>query len=474
MTDATDLTDQISPTFCVLPWVQVHVDEAGRVLPCCGVEHTAFKPPKGGDSPNVNRQALPEAWNDDAFRTLRTELLNGNKPRACNICFYQESHGATSMRLNKNQAFLGTPRQRKRLIPVVSASSDNGGKVAELPLSYDLRPGKLCNLKCRMCSAKWSNLIEQDPVHHQWAPAPAPPRFADGRVAAEWYENVDLVEERLLVDPARIEHLHFGGGEPFIMPAVQHILQRLAEDGRATDIRLSFVTNLKKIAPKLLDHVAQFRAPAITVSVDGFGEVYEYIRFPGRWSKLERNLEQLRQVPGVKLICRPTIQAYNVLSITQLLDWLESKQIDWQIGLVVAPAHLSARLLSERGKQLACERLEAFLSRSVQAAASPELLSRTRMVMADMMKPLPQRDHRRLLDEFMAFTNDLDATRGQSIHDSLPEVADAIAEAAGGWDHKPKFAVAEAAPQAPGKGRQGTGRRKTLAERLPHASNQGS
>jgi hypothetical protein len=202
----------------------------------------------------------------------------------------------------------------------------------------------------------------------------------------------------------------------------------------------------------MLQNIGSFFKPSITVSVDGYRSVYEYIRFPASWERLESNLLRLRQQENVMLGCRPTIQLYNVLSITDLLDYLENQEITWRVGLVVAPKYLSARLMSEEGKALAADRLRAFLQRSRLAAVEPALRSRVEMVIRDMMRPFPLQEHQQLLESFMQFTNDLDSTRGQSVHEALPEVSRYVSEAAGGWSNQFRFAQPSCDSRIPSPG----------------------
>ena len=429
---------QISPAFCILPW-QVHIDEAGRILPCCATRHIDFVPKHFPDGPNLHYERLPEAWNGNVFKKVRQKMLIGKKPKSCFACYQQEALGGSSMRLIKNNQFLNHPKWQKDVLHRIEYSKKNNGVVEELPFSYDLRPGKLCNLKCRHCSAKWSSLIENDPVHQQWSPGPPEIKEKGKAGFANWYEDMAIIEDRILVDPTKVKLLFFAGGEPLIMPSVKEALRRLVDNHMASQIKISFSTNLKVVTDKTLKLISSFRFPEIFVSVDGYKSVYEYIRYPIKWERLEINLKRLQQEKNISLGCRPTINIYNIMDVSNLLDYLEEQNIDWAVGFVVAPQFLSARLMSQNGKSAAAERLEKFLERSQLAAKKPVLRSRIEMVIRDMMKPFPDQKHQYLLDKFMAFTNDLDRSRSQDIHETLPEVCHYIEEAAGGWSNKIRF-----------------------------------
>jgi hypothetical protein len=51
----------------------------------------------------------------------------------------------------------------------------------------------------------------------------------------------------------------------------------------------------------------------------------------------------------------------------------------------------------------------------------------------EMMKSPDREELARLRREFMLFTNDLDKSRRQNIHEALPELSQFMDEAVGGW-----------------------------------------
>ena len=123
-----------------------------------------------------------------------------------------------------------------------------------------------------------------------------------------------------------LESLHFAGGEPLIIPEMLEALDLCIQAGRADQIDLSYNTNITVIPDRVARLWPYFRSVTVHCSVDGFGAVNDYIRRPSQWSDIDRNLHLLDQhFKEWKLrlvVCSATVQAYNVLQLGELFDYL--------------------------------------------------------------------------------------------------------------------------------------------------------
>ena len=54
---------------------------------------------------------------------------------------------------------------------------------------------------------------------------------------------------------------------------------------------LFYTTNLTVLKDELFDLWSQFGHIYLGVSIDGYGEVDDYIRYPSKWEKLEKNIK---------------------------------------------------------------------------------------------------------------------------------------------------------------------------------------
>ena len=91
----------MSDTFCVLPFTHLSTRPDGAITPCCRSRDTLG---------NIKDMTFEEAWNSERQQKLRTQLLNGERPKYCFQCFDMEDQGSISMRQSMNKT-------RKHMIP---------------------------------------------------------------------------------------------------------------------------------------------------------------------------------------------------------------------------------------------------------------------------------------------------------------------------------------------------------------------
>ena len=124
------------------------------------------------------------------------------------------------------------------------------------------------------------------------------------------------------------------GGEPTINRTQLKFLKNLCTSGRAPEIDLDVTTNLIAVNQEVDGIFAQFKSLSISASADGCNEVYEYVRYPGKWSSFVRNIARLREArPDVKILICVVLQALNALNIVELFDWADGQDISIYLGI---------------------------------------------------------------------------------------------------------------------------------------------
>ena len=99
-----------------------------------------------------------EAWNSERQQKLRTQLLNGERPKYCFQCFDMEDQGSISMRQSMNKT-------RKHMIP------ENCSAVMPFQVPVlELKMSNLCNFRCRTCKPDLSTTWLKDwhKVKHEY------------------------------------------------------------------------------------------------------------------------------------------------------------------------------------------------------------------------------------------------------------------------------------------------------------------
>ena len=93
------------------------------------------------------------------------------------------------------------------------------------------------------------------------------------------------------LDFSQLKEIRMWGGEPFLTNTHKDILNYVIAQGNAHNINLMYNTN----GTQLIDNatkqlIEQFKFARISFSVDGIGEKFNYIRYPGNWQQVEQNL----------------------------------------------------------------------------------------------------------------------------------------------------------------------------------------
>jgi hypothetical protein len=415
-----------SPTFCAIPWVHLFADEMGVMRPCCMTlgerQHTSCD--ANGEPYTVFREGgIEESWNAPFMKDLRQDMLAGRRPAVCQRCFSEEDLGIESYRSYANAKHSG------RIAEAVAATSAEGESPSSLIRSVDLRLGNVCNLRCRMCSPLSSRLMIDE-----WGEifnSTGDPRLEELR-HVDWFSRPEFwsMFEKYVSD---IEMLHFGGGEPLLVPQGLDFLQRLVDTGKAGNIALSYITNLTVLPPRVFDLWSKFRRVALTISLDGYTDVNNFIRYPTRWEKLDANLRVVREWGtdlNLWVTFNTTVQAYNVLRLADIFEYtftLAAPQVDPfpRLSLLQLPQCMSVGVLPAGMKDLAALRLRDFVAKwtgrwpEAEEGADHRFGSAVEGVIAHMNET----DLQHALPELIRRNAIFDRMRGNDVRMIIPELA---------------------------------------------------
>lgn len=136
----------------------------------------------------------------------------------------------------------------------------------------------------------------------------------------------------------RITHLDLNGGEPSASPAYRELL----ENPPPNLVSLRLNTNCTKVLwdlGKLADvgvHVT------VTVSLDGIGQVHEYLRYPITWQKFLINLHIYKHMP-VTLNTWTTVSALNIGNFNDIVNFVEVHGFDHSWAFLEHPKPLNVK-----------------------------------------------------------------------------------------------------------------------------------
>jgi len=381
----------MSKTFCILPWMHLATNASGNLRVCCNsTPGKNFIRRPDGSAYKLHRDDLEEAWNSEVYKTIRQQMLDGERPEMCTRCFREEDAGVRSARQAWNDKW------QEEVKYTVDAPFD---------IKYvDLRLGNLCNLKCRMCnpyaSNQWVkewNLIE----------TALEPSEYDRLKNMNWPEK-EKTWENLFSIADTVEEIYLTGGEPTIIQEQHRLLDYFIDKGTAHKIRLKYNTNLTNVPKHLIDKWSKFKRVQLNCSIDATGKLDRYIRYPSNWDKIVENFGTVRQLDNVNIEIHCTVQMYNILHLDKLIEWALPYGHKIYFNILNHPEYLNIRCLPIQLKNLAQIRLAQYTD-----------LPKVQSIVDYMWKE----DWSDKLPQFYEYTKKLDESRGESLSTIVPELA---------------------------------------------------
>jgi len=383
--------------FCIVPWVHLHVWPNGQAYPCC---LTSWNHPVG----NINQTPMIDVWNSDGMKQLRKNIIAGVPSDSCSRCYECEENGGRSHRQNLNDDY------KHRFHEVEETHSD--GTVDEMSLSYyDIRFSNFCNFKCRTCGPELSSGWYEDSVALGHIPDTA-------KKFIRLHETPDQVWEEIAPHLSKVEKIYFAGGEPLLIDEHYKILKYLIANNQ-TDVFLGYNTNFSTLKYKdnnCLELWKHFSKVYIGVSLDGYGEIGEYIRDGLVWSRLEDNIRQFKAaLPNADLIISCTLSIFNALHMPEFHRYMVDQGLikpgDWDVNILLYPEHYRIQMLPDQYKDEFFKKYQDTIDWLEQNTTLSRAADGYRAAMAAVKNAPPVPPER--LTKFRALTAQLDQLRKQ-------------------------------------------------------------
>jgi radical SAM protein with 4Fe4S-binding SPASM domain len=396
-----------SNTFCMYPWVHMHVEPSGRVSPCCGANYK-----DESSIGHTSDSSLKEIWNGQPLRDLRVKMLNNQPSETCARCYESEKAGFFSMRLSAN-------KHHGHHIELVESTSESGHVDQFKMIYWDVRFSNICNLRCRSCGPSFSSQWYQD----QLKIAPDYAKNHKALIFAGKFES-DLWEQ-LLEHIDHVEQIYFAGGEPILMDEHYRILEEL-ERREKFNVRLIYNTNFTQIKLKdrtVFDYWKKFDSVAVGASLDGMWQHGEYIRKGTVWEEIEENRRLMIEVcPKVDFYISATLSILNALHLPDFhRDWVAKgfiKPQDFNVNILTEPPHYRIDIATREYKKQIEEKYRQHL-----AWLSPnDYLRRASNGFESAINFMMATDNTQLIDQFWKKTRELDAIRDEDILAIIPEL----------------------------------------------------
>lgn len=382
--------------FCLLPFTHLSTRVDGNVAPCCRSLDTVG---------NVKDNTLEEIWNGPNMQKLREQFINNERPEGCRLCWDIEDRGNLSMRQTRNKT-VESPKAINKVMPF------------SIPI-LELKLSNLCNFRCRTCKPDLSTtwLKDWDTVKDEYDKIGM--KYSTGR--QENYNTDDLLEELTKLGPS-FRIIEFAGGEPLMDPMHYKVLDALQPF--ASNIQVKYSTNLSKLTYgryNALQAWKNFKGVDISLSVDGYPQLNEYIRTESNNDILEENLKNVRKELGNKFDGRAALcySAWNVLGLTESYEYFINK-LDMPVhgNIAWSPSFISPQVLPLELKAKATDKYKQYLSKQDD--------KRVHRFVNTNMQFLNAKDESHLFEQFIRFSTKLDVSRKTSIYDVIPEFKDYV------------------------------------------------
>ena len=287
--------------FCPLPWTHLYKDTDNTVRLCC-TDHDRTE-----ILGNLGSENLDDIRVNEKFTRIRQQFLDDERPSRCKNCWEKEDSGFISLRQKMLDGYY-----RELNKPMILHADK------PLPITYlDFRPSNLCNLGCKTCHPHYSTKLAQ-----AWKDAGM--KDVAGNKYEE-YMSYHKNKERFIkyeeIVP-NLERVYFAGGEPVLDDEHWRITEELVNTGK-TDILYSVntnFTNLKFKNKNVLDLWKQFKETNLLLSLDGYGEMYEYMRTGAKFKSIVENFKTVKHTieQGYKNI---------TVNISSVAGWLNLKSV---------------------------------------------------------------------------------------------------------------------------------------------------
>lgn len=275
-------------------FVKLHPPLKGGVVRLC-CHMTA--PPSFKDYETM----MASSW----VQEIRDTFNNDQFPKECIRCKVSEDSNQYSIRL--------------------SSIEEHNKQTKEDYLIADVMLDNICNLACQFCSPMASSKIGSlySPSHYV---------IHDN---TSHFENLPL---------DRIVQIDLAGGEPSYSKNIKNLLLNLPPNVNSLRINTNCTTYMDEIIP-LLDKGINI---SVTISLDGIGKVQEYIRWPIKWDKFCKTLDQYKNLQliyphNININFWTTINALNINDFTNIKTFSESMNIPFMYSLLQSPEPLNIK-----------------------------------------------------------------------------------------------------------------------------------
>ena len=312
------------------PWSHTYLSPQSERRMCCASREKADWATQYLDSEDADKGStynpgtLDDHWNSEYMKGIRRDLMAGKEIPQCQVCNNQ------LLNVSIYRDYFNKTLFPNKIEEAFEKTRDDGYTHMK-PISFDYRIKNLCNFKCRMCGDQLSSSWEaerrmmgdydQEENTDFWA-------RKENKPAIETFQR-DVAEAELwkAVKDGTIEEIYWVGGEPLMWEIHWEIMQYLIDHDLAKNVWIRYNSNFSRSRYKLWDlrdMLPHFKMVQMCASIDGTGEIVEYVRHGIKWNSWIANFKDFlflnKQYGEYGIAFDLTITTPGLFSLKDLFD----------------------------------------------------------------------------------------------------------------------------------------------------------
>ena len=241
----------------------------------------------------------------DWMANIRKTIDQGQWPMECFRCQRSEKTKGESIRTN-------SINRHKMLHPIMSDYLIVGGVL-----------DNVCNSACQSCNAGLSTKI--------------------GSLESKDYPRVDNYDVFKKLPHERIIEFDVNGGEATASKNYKKILKALPHNVKI--VRMN--TNGSRMIPELEEVLKRKIMVIVTLSLDGIGDVHDYVRWPIKWKNYEKTVSAYQELQKKYKLLQidfwTTVSCLNINILPDIINFARDKNIPHDWAFLEQPSVLNVK-----------------------------------------------------------------------------------------------------------------------------------
>jgi len=163
------------------------------------------------------------------------------------------------------------------------------------------------------------------------------------------------------------------------------------------------------------------------ISIEGYGIIQEYLRYPSNWNQIDKNIKKLASLPSnVQIFAVPVVQSVNLEFLDEFFNYIDlinteynSYRIRMLPILLDSPAMSDLSILPKEYKLYCLEKLKLSANSAQNFMLDKHFVGRYNNIIS---KCKEDNYNPTLLKKFKEFTTLLDKNRNQNLKDVNPRL----------------------------------------------------